>query len=328
MTIGDGIFYSSLVLSVVALYVATRERKIFFRLFGSVVGMLVIYGGAIYYLQNVYEEQPRKETSFWGIELGASKSDVTFLKGNPITPKLINLSDDELIELEEDYETPSRSEIENALRNAHNAGDTAAARRLADALVSMPSEQQIAAKPQPKVDQGAPIRTEEDVLRDLRALDAPSFRKNGKWDLGKLSDDELIELFHLKWWHRVKKGDLSGLLPGSHEDMWVYPNMSSEQETLHLVSFKGGKVDAVQHIGPARDAPSIQGITVEHSDYADIKGKFGEPTLVSRNEDDTARILSYAHYNLVFILRKNEIESLGIFDGERRPGLRFKKEAK
>jgi hypothetical protein len=179
MTVGDGIFYSVLLLSFVALYIATRDRwnwrKIGFRLFGGFIGILVIGGGAVY-LYGIYEEPPRKETSFWDIQLGISKSDVRFLKGNPSEAK---------------------------------------------------------------------IR-----------------------DLSNLSDDELLELWEAD----------PLVLPGSHEDVWsFYLNEKSEPEGVYVVSFKGGKVDAVQYIGPPLIAASIQGLADMAITLPSKKGLVSQP---------------------------------------------------
>ena len=249
MTVGDGIFYSVLLLSFVALYIATRDRwnwrKIGFRLFGGVIGILVIGGGAVY-LYYIYEELPRKETSFWGIQLGISKSDVRFLKGNPSEAKIRDLSRPtygDLLELRRWVES-KRTWDRNGSSDSQG-----------DGYVMDPLDQFLPAE-----------RTEP---------------------------------------------YLSGQLPGSHEDVWsFYLNEKSESEGVYVVSFKGGKVDAVQYIGPPLNAASIQGIS-GYGDYATIKERFGEPTLISRSEDDTARMLSYAQYNLVFVLRRSAIESLG-----------------
>jgi hypothetical protein len=85
MGLGTSIFLSSIVLGVIALFIATKDRwkwkKIV--LWPTVVlvgfGALATAGWWTY----SYMESPRQLTELWGIRLGASTSDVMFFKGAP-----------------------------------------------------------------------------------------------------------------------------------------------------------------------------------------------------------------------------------------------------
>ncbi len=86
MTIGTGIFLASIVLAVTALFATTRDRwnwaKGLKRIsIGSaiLVGVLV----AAYFAWDQFADRPKPLEEFGGIKLGASQSDVKFLKGLP-----------------------------------------------------------------------------------------------------------------------------------------------------------------------------------------------------------------------------------------------------
>lgn len=86
MTIGDGLFLSSLFLGVVLLYIFTRDRwswkKIVVRSIAVVFGLVLVIGFGTYaYVQ--YENRPQIATSLWNVAIGASPSDVKFAKGEP-----------------------------------------------------------------------------------------------------------------------------------------------------------------------------------------------------------------------------------------------------
>ncbi len=86
MSIGDAIFLSSLLLSVVGLYAATKDRWNWKRIVkwaiaAPTASALVILGGIWVY--DKIEERPVLQTEFEGIRLAATESDVLFLKGKP-----------------------------------------------------------------------------------------------------------------------------------------------------------------------------------------------------------------------------------------------------
>ena len=82
MTLGLGIFLSSLFLGTVALYLATKDRwrwrRIVLWVVGCTVGACLAVAGFFY-----YQSLPKVQTSFWDIPLGATKEDVLFIKGEP-----------------------------------------------------------------------------------------------------------------------------------------------------------------------------------------------------------------------------------------------------
>ena len=86
MSVGDAIFLSSLLLSVVGLYAATKDRWNWKRitkwaLATPILLIFVLWGGIWTYSK--IQDRPVKQTEFEGLRLGASESDVLFLKGKP-----------------------------------------------------------------------------------------------------------------------------------------------------------------------------------------------------------------------------------------------------
>lgn len=86
MELGTGIFLSAVFLGTVSLFIATKDRwnwkKIFVWPLGIVVALWMI-AFAINYVYDHNENQPKKMTALWSIALGASTADVKFLKGEP-----------------------------------------------------------------------------------------------------------------------------------------------------------------------------------------------------------------------------------------------------
>lgn len=86
MELGTGVFLSAIFLGMVALFIATKDRwnwkKIFLWPLGIVVGLSVIGGLAIYIYQQ-YEARPQRQTELWGIALKASPEAIKFAKGEP-----------------------------------------------------------------------------------------------------------------------------------------------------------------------------------------------------------------------------------------------------
>lgn len=85
MELGTGIFLSAILLGLVWLYVATKDRwnwkKVILWPMAILFG-IVVTGSAGFYVNDWIESRPHKETGFWGIELGASRADVKFIKGD------------------------------------------------------------------------------------------------------------------------------------------------------------------------------------------------------------------------------------------------------
>jgi hypothetical protein len=86
MTLGDGIFASALVLSIVGLYIATRDRWRWRRIAKWAVGVpvvLVTLLGAGGWAFKAFEARPRTQSSFGSISLRMSEGDVRFAMGEP-----------------------------------------------------------------------------------------------------------------------------------------------------------------------------------------------------------------------------------------------------
>ena len=86
VSLGLGVFLSSILLSVTLIYLRTRDhwrwRKIALW-FGIVtVGLPALVAGT-YFTYQFYQNQPVRATELNGITVGAAKRDVLFLKGKP-----------------------------------------------------------------------------------------------------------------------------------------------------------------------------------------------------------------------------------------------------
>jgi hypothetical protein len=87
MSIGDGIFFSAILLSVVGLYAATKDRWNWKRIAKWGIGAPVALGAFLatgLWGYSTYENRSTKQTQFEGVSLSSSSSDVRFLKGEPI----------------------------------------------------------------------------------------------------------------------------------------------------------------------------------------------------------------------------------------------------
>jgi hypothetical protein len=82
MTLGEGIFYSSLFLGVIALYIATKDRWRWKRIILWPLGLIAVVAAGVGIFAYV-ESLPTAQTEFWGISLGEKKEDVRFKKGAP-----------------------------------------------------------------------------------------------------------------------------------------------------------------------------------------------------------------------------------------------------
>lgn len=86
MELGTGIFLSAVFLGTLALFIFTKDRwnwkKIFLWPLGVIV-VLGVVGGSIAYLYQQYEDRPQKLTELWGVSLNDSAEDVKFKKGEP-----------------------------------------------------------------------------------------------------------------------------------------------------------------------------------------------------------------------------------------------------
>lgn len=87
MSIGDGIFLSAVLLSIVGLYAATKDRWSWKRIakWGLILPVAVLAILALgVWLYSVYDERPIAQESFEGLKLSSTPADVRFLKGEPI----------------------------------------------------------------------------------------------------------------------------------------------------------------------------------------------------------------------------------------------------
>ena len=88
MTIGSGLFLSALVLGLVILYVATKDRWKWRRLVKWVVGipvLLAVLGGVGIWGYTAYQDRPIAQDEFYGLKIGTPRADVRFAKGEPVS---------------------------------------------------------------------------------------------------------------------------------------------------------------------------------------------------------------------------------------------------
>ena len=107
MNLGTGIFLSTLLVCFVTIFHLTRkswEWKIILKWAGiSLTGILLV-GAGIWWGIYSYNQKPKRQLSYSGIELGFSSKDVRFTKGKPdsVIPGIENCSCDSLYSYEED----------------------------------------------------------------------------------------------------------------------------------------------------------------------------------------------------------------------------------
>lgn len=86
MTVGDGLFAASIVLALVALFIATKDRWMWKVIALWLVALLIAFGllgGLAVWGWKTYEDRPTVQTTYEGVALGISIQDVRFLKGSP-----------------------------------------------------------------------------------------------------------------------------------------------------------------------------------------------------------------------------------------------------
>lgn len=86
MSLGTSIFLSAILLGTIALFIATKDRwnwkKIFLWPVAVIFALATVIGvGA--WIYSLISERPHPQMAFWEIPLEATKSDVKFLKGEP-----------------------------------------------------------------------------------------------------------------------------------------------------------------------------------------------------------------------------------------------------
>jgi len=82
MTLGLGIFLSSLFLGTIFLFFATKDRWNWKKIILWPLAILVVTSG-LFYAYVLYQDRPKVQNSFWEIPLNATKADVKFMKGDP-----------------------------------------------------------------------------------------------------------------------------------------------------------------------------------------------------------------------------------------------------
>jgi hypothetical protein len=91
VTVGTGIFLSSLFLGFIGLYIKTKDQWKWKRIGAWIAGTVVFVSSVsalILYSGNIRNEvvlllPAHAETGLWGVELGISEDDLFFLKGSP-----------------------------------------------------------------------------------------------------------------------------------------------------------------------------------------------------------------------------------------------------
>jgi hypothetical protein len=86
MSLGLSIFLSAVLLGIIALYIATRDRWNWKKIILWPVSVLLAVSlsiGLYLYVKSLIESRPHVQASFWGLSLDTTKDDVTFVKGKP-----------------------------------------------------------------------------------------------------------------------------------------------------------------------------------------------------------------------------------------------------
>lgn len=86
MSVGDSIFLSAVLLAIVGLYAATKDRWNWRRIAKWLVGVpivLIVFAGFGLWGYKIYEDRPTPQIEFGSIRLGESMAEVRFRKGEP-----------------------------------------------------------------------------------------------------------------------------------------------------------------------------------------------------------------------------------------------------
>ena len=90
MELGTAVFLSAVLLALVGLYAATKDRwnwkKVLLWPLAVLVGLAILTGSGVY-LYSLIEARPGLQTEFWGIPVSSTEADVKFLKGEPTSSK-------------------------------------------------------------------------------------------------------------------------------------------------------------------------------------------------------------------------------------------------
>src|SRR5262245_13937747 len=88
MSLGTGIFASAVLLSAVALFIATKDRWngrriVFWAVLVPIVLVVLSVSGFYFYVSGPWEDRLKPQTEFFGLQLRAPVADVLFAKGEP-----------------------------------------------------------------------------------------------------------------------------------------------------------------------------------------------------------------------------------------------------
>jgi len=143
-------------------------------------------------------------------------------------------------------------------------------------------------------------------------IDAKPRRETSMWDLspGMAASDVIF-----------RKGEPSE----KAESTWYYKG--SDYEPTHVVSFADDRVKWIVALSPTDlgSLPTVQGIS-SYSSLEDIEKRFGKAESISVSADHTRRVLTYSSFGLVFWMKKNRVQALGVIDPEAPP-VRLSEEA-
>jgi hypothetical protein len=87
MTVGDGIFLSAVLLGLIGLFVATKDRWNWKRITKWGLGLPLVLVACVLtglWGYSAYRDMPRAQAEFEGINLGSTQADVRFRKGEPV----------------------------------------------------------------------------------------------------------------------------------------------------------------------------------------------------------------------------------------------------
>lgn len=98
---------------------------------------------------------------------------------------------------------------------------------------------------------------------------------------------------------------------------WIYePPAEKTYEPHYLVTLRSNKVTSIMAhrlSGSSISGPSIQGIFFSSTQEA-IEERFGQPDHTHVSKDKLRRTLTYERFNVVFMLEKNAVDGIGIYD--------------
>lgn len=117
---------------------------------------------------------------------------------------------------------------------------------------------------------------------------------------------------------KFKKGSPESLVFGQ---IWAYPY--DQIGTYAYVEFYNDKVDRIFiFLGDYQSIASLRGVGFKNS-LKDVRGVFGEPSFVEDSADSSWRLVSFSNFNSSFLLTKDMVFGLSIFNGQRNSRVRI-----